>query len=82
LISLCMSCVSRAAERLRTTDWLPDKAFSISARLLKLFDDGSSCVEPPTIEFLLIKTELGNGYNFRLEKYILIKTFSFLMKQF
>ena len=45
-ISASINRVSRADERLLTTDWLPERAFRIRARLLMLLEEGSSVAVP------------------------------------
>ncbi len=45
-ISACISLVSRAAERLLTTDWLPESASRISTRLLMLLEEGNKEIVP------------------------------------
>jgi hypothetical protein len=45
-INASINCVSRARERLLTTDWLPESALSIKTLLLTLFEDGNRVTIP------------------------------------
>jgi len=63
-----MSRVSRAVERLLTTDWLPESTFSNKARLLMLLDEGKLLTVPRTLVFLWIVMNKVER-NFTVEKY-------------
>jgi hypothetical protein len=49
-----MSRVSRADDRLLTTDWLPESTSNRIARLLMLLDEGKLWTVPRTLLFLWI----------------------------
>ena len=57
-----MSFVSRAVAKLERFDWLPDRAFKISALLLILFEDGNLAKVPVTTGFLLMDKEVGIAF--------------------
>jgi hypothetical protein len=44
--------VSLALERFASSDWPSHKAFIMSARLLMLLEEGSSCTVPDKVESL------------------------------
>jgi hypothetical protein len=63
-----MSRVSRAVERLLTTDWLPERALSNKARLLMLLEDGKLLTVPRTLVFFRMVMNKA-GSDFTVEQY-------------